>query len=66
MAGGFIAFRCSNYDNTAEREQFRYLCNILKEKYRNSDKLCLLIANYNIYDSEFDSIMIKNDAIIAV
>lgn len=66
MAGGFIAFRCSNYDNTAEREQFRYLCNILKEKYRNSDELCLLIANYNIYDSEFDSIMIKNDAIIAV
>ena len=66
MAGGFIAFRCSNYDNTAEREQFRYLCNILKEKYRKSDELCLLIANYNIYDSEFDSIMIKNDAIIAV
>lgn len=66
MAGGFIAFRCSNYDNTAEREQFRYLCNILKEKYRNSDELCLLIANYNIYDSEFDSIMIKNDAIIAI
>lgn len=66
MAGGFIAFRCSNYDNTAEREQFRYLCNILKEKYKNSDELCLLIANYNIYDSEFDSIMIKNDAIIAV
>lgn len=66
MAGGFIAFRCSNYDNTAEREQFRYLCNILKEKYKNSDELCLLIANYYIYDSEFDSIMIKNDAIIAV
>lgn len=66
MKGGFIAFRCSNYNNTAEREQFRYLCNILKEKYRNSNELCLLIANYNIYDSEFDSIMIKNDAIIAV
>ena len=46
MVGGFIAFRCSNYDNTAEREQFRYLSNILKKKYKNSDELCLLIANY--------------------
>lgn len=26
MAGGFIAFRCSNFENTTEREQFRYLC----------------------------------------
>ena len=66
MAGGFIAFRCSNYDNTAEREQFRYLCNILKEKYKDSNELCLLIGNYNICDAEFDSIMIKNDSIIAI
>lgn len=66
MAGGFIAFRCSNYDNTAEREQFRILCNILKDRYRGTDEFCLLIANYNIYDSEFDSILIKNDAIIGI
>lgn len=66
MAGGFIAFRCSNYDNTAEREQFRYLCNILKERYKDSNELCLLIGNYNIFDAEFDSIMIKNDSIIAI
>lgn len=66
MAGGFIAFRCSNYDNTAEREQFRLLCSILKDKYKNSEEICLPIANYNIYNSEFDAILIKNDAIIAI
>lgn len=66
MAGGFIAFRCSNFENTAEREQFRYLCNVLKDIYKDSDELCILIANYNMYDSEFDSILIKNDAICAI
>ena len=66
MAGGFIAFRCSNYENTAEREQFRTLCKNLKKKYAKSEKMCFLIANYNIFDSEFDAILIKNDAIIAI
>lgn len=66
MAGGFIAFRCSNYENTAEREQFRLLCTQLREAYKDSDTFCLFIANYNIYDCEFDGILIKNDAIIAV
>lgn len=64
--GGFLAFRVGNYDNTAEREQFRVLCNKLKNKYENSEKLCLLIANYNIYDSELDAIFIKNDAICII
>ena len=66
MTGGFIAFRCSNFENTAEREQFRTLCKALKKKYAKSDGLCFLIANYNIFDCEFDAILIKNDAIIAV
>ena len=66
MAGGFIAFRCSNYENTAEREQFRTLCKNLKKRYAKSDKMCFLIANYNMFDSEFDAILIKNDAIIAI
>ena len=65
MAGGFIAFRCSNYENTAEREQFRTLCKNLKKRYAKSEKMCFLI-NYNIFDSEFDAILIKNDAIIAI
>jgi len=66
MAGGFIAFRCGNYENTAEREQFRTLCKNLKKKFAKSEKMCFLIANYNIFDSEFDAILIKNDAIIAI
>ena len=66
MAGGFIAFRCSNYENTAEREQFRTLCKQLRRKYYKSENLCFLIANYNIFDSEFDAILVKNDAIIAI
>ena len=66
MAGGFIAFRCSNYENTAEREQFRTLCKNLRKRYAKSEKMCFLIANYNIFDSEFDAILIKNDAIIAI
>lgn len=66
MAGGFIAFRCSNYDNTAEREQFRTLCKQLRRKYYKSEKMCFLIANYNMFDCEFDAILVKNDAIIAI
>lgn len=66
MAGGFLAFRCSNYENTAEREQFRLLCKKMKSKFAESDNFYLMIGNYNIYDSEFDAIVIKHDAIIAV
>ena len=66
MSGGFIAFRCSNYDTTVEREQFRLLCKKMKSKYFNSEHFYLLVANYNIYDCEFDALVIKNDAIIAI
>lgn len=66
MAGGFIAFRCGNYESTAEREQFRLLCKKMKSKYFKSEHLYLLIANYNIYDSELDAIVIKHDAILAI
>ena len=66
MKGGFIAFRCGNFDNTAEREQFRLLCKKMKSKYSKSEHFYLMIANYNIYDCEFDAIVIKHDAIIAV
>lgn len=66
MAGGFLAFRCGNYERTAEREQFRLLCNKMKLKFAKSDSFCLMIGNYNIFDCEFDAIVIKQDAIIAV
>lgn len=66
MAGGFIAFRCCNFENTAEREQFRELSNKLRMEFSDSEDFCLFIGNYNIYDCEFDSILVKQDAIIAV
>lgn len=66
MSGGFLAFRCSNYENTAEREQFRLLCKKMKSKFAKSDGFYLMVGNYNIYDSEFDAIVVKHDAIIAV
>ncbi len=66
MKGGFIAFRCSNYETTAEREQFRLLCKKMKSKYFKSEHFYLLVANYNIFDSELDAIVIKHDAIVAI
>lgn len=66
MSGGFLAFRCNNYDNTAEREQFRLLCKKMKSKFAKSDSFYLMIGNYNIFDCELDAIVIKHDAIIAV
>lgn len=62
----FIAFKISDYDYTAEREQYRAICKLLREKYLQSDELCIFIANYNIFDCELDGIVIKSDAIIAV
>lgn len=63
---GLLTYKISEYNTTAEREQYRAVCNVLHKKYSTSDKLCLFIANYNIYDSEFDGIIIKEDAIIAL
>lgn len=62
----FIAFKISDYDYTAEREQYRAVCNLLREKYAHTDDLCIFIANYNIFDCELDGIVIKSDAIIAI
>lgn len=62
----FVAFKISDYGHTAEREQYRTICNLLREKYLHSDELCIFIANYNIFDCEFDGILIKSEAIIAI
>lgn len=62
----FIAFKISDYDYTAEREQYRTICKLLREKYLQSDELCIFIANYNIFDCELDGVVIKSDAIIAI
>jgi SAM-dependent methyltransferase len=62
----FIAYKISDYEHTAEREQYRTMCNKLRNKYSKSEELCVFIANYNIYDCELDGIIIKSDAIIGV
>ena len=63
--GGLLAFRVGNYDNTAEREQFRFLCEQLKVHYENSNDFCVFAGNYNI-GCELDALFIKKDAIIAI
>lgn len=63
--GGLLAFRVGNYDNTAEREQFRFLCEKLKTHYENSNEFCVIAGNYNI-GCEPDALFIKKDAIIAI
>ena len=63
--GGLLAFRVENFDNTSEREQFRFLCEQLKAHYENSNEFCVLAGNYNI-GCELDALFIKKDAIIAI
>lgn len=63
--GGLLAFRVGNFDNTAEREQFRFLCEQLKAHYENSNDFCVFAGNYNI-GCELDALFIKKDAIIAI
>ena len=60
-----MAFRVGNYDNTAEREQFRCLCEQLKAHYAKLDDFCVFAGNYNI-GCELDALFIKKDAIIAI
>ena len=61
-----LVYKFSNYEHTAEREQYRNLCKQLKSYYASRDEICLFIANYNIFDCELDGILIKQDAIICV
>ncbi len=63
--GGLLAFRVGNFDTTAEREQFRFLCGQLKAHYEDSNEFCVFAGNYNI-GCELDALFIKKDAIIAI
>jgi len=63
---GLLVYRFSDYNHTAEREQFRSLCKSLKEYYSNKPHTCIFIGNFNIGNVELDGLIIKNDAIIAI
>ena len=63
---GLLVYRFSDYNHTAEREQFRSLCKSLKEYYANNPQTCIFIGNFNIGNVELDGFIIKEDALIAV
>ena len=63
--GGLLTFRVGNFDTTAEREQFRFLCELLKAHYEDSNEFCVFAGNYNI-GCELDALFIKKDAIISI
>ena len=63
---GLLVYKINDFSHTAEREQYRTMCNALKSKYSGKEELCLFVANWNVYDSELDGLLIKNDAIIAI
>lgn len=61
-----LVYKMSDYENTAENEQFRAACKSLKKYFARRDDLYLFIANYCIFDCELDALLIKPDAIIIV
>lgn len=63
---GLLVYQFAPYHTTHEREQFRILSMSLRDFYSKCDEWCIFISNYNIYDSELDGLIIKQDAIICV
>lgn len=61
-----LVYKINDFDRTAEREQYRTISNALKVKFSGKEELCVFVANWNIYDSELDGLLIKHDAIIAI
>lgn len=62
-----LVYRPRNYDQTHEREQYRDLCVLLKERYFSSpDEMCIFIGNFNIGDVELDGIIIKDEGVAVV
>lgn len=65
IVGGLLVYRVDNFKTTAEREQFRILCQLLKERYSQSEDYAAIIGNYNI-GCELDALFIKKDAIMVL
>lgn len=63
---GLLVYKFSDYNHTAEREQYINLCKQLRAYYHGREEICLFIANYNIDNCELDGVLIKPDAIIVV
>lgn len=66
FAMSLLVYKISEYEHTAEREQYRELCKQLKGFYGKRYDIFLFIANYNINDCELDGLLIKPDGIIVL
>lgn len=63
---GLLVYKVPDYSYTAEREQYRTICEMLRKHYADKSDMCLFVANYNINDCELDGILFKNDAVISI
>lgn len=61
-----LVYKFSDYEHTAEREQYRELCKQLRDFYGRLCGVYLFLANYNINDCELDGLLIKPDGIIVM
>ena len=61
-----LVYKFSDYRTIHEREQYRVLCNHLKDYYESAAELCIFLANYNIGSTELDGLIIKRDAFICI
>lgn len=59
-------FQNQDYEFTHEREQFRNLLKVLKERYDKTEDLNLLFANIYFGGVPLDALFIKRDAIIVL
>lgn len=60
-----LTFRVWNFNTTAEREQFHFLCEQLKTHHEESNEFYVFAGNYPI-GYEPDALFIKKDAIIVI
>ena len=63
---GLLVYKFYDYEYTADREQFRNICKLLRDFFKEKEALCVFIGNYNVFDRELDAILIKTNSIIAV
>lgn len=51
-------FKISEYNHLAETRQFEFICQLLRNQYKNSSDECIIIGNYNIEGVELDALLI--------
>jgi hypothetical protein len=53
-------FKISDYNYVAESKQFDSICQLLQNRFRDSEDECILIGNYNIEGVELDALLITS------